>query len=285
MYHVGLVLSGGGARGFAHAGAFKAFDELGVKPQIIAGTSAGSIAGALYASGLSPEQMLEAFKDIRFFKFPKLNLFGRKVPEGPCPKEKNKYIVLKTRNLAKILDNNLPVKTFEELKIPLVVNATMVAGGQNVYFTTGELLKPVVASSAIPLFFKPVTINGYEFVDGGVLQNLPVSAIRKACKYIVAIDINPLEDLTMHQTALGNEWERLFKLLIRANTLSDKSEADLFIQPKELVKYSIVDTKHGEEMFQIGYQATKVALEKFILENPDLRDRVVADASLNLASC
>lgn len=270
IYKVGIALSGGGGRGFAHAGVLRAMDELGIKPQIIAGTSAGSIAGALYASGVAPNQMLDAFRRIRFIQVPRFRIFGSKDTVEDSPNKQDRYIFLKTHNLARILEANIPVRTFEELKIPLVVNATKMASGQNIYFTKGELIRPVVASSAVPMLFRPVNIDGYDFVDGGVMQNLPVLPIRKACKYVIAVDVNPIEDFSAQNKIVGSEWERVFKLMIRANTLRDKDAADLFIQPLELINFNIFDTKHGEEMYWIGYNAAKHALEKFVKEHPDI---------------
>lgn len=273
IYKVGIALSGGGGRGFAHAGVLRAIDEMGIKPEIIAGTSAGSIAGALYASGVAPSQMLDAFRRIRFLQVPRLRIFGARDTTDDASKIPDKYIFLKTHNLTKILEANIAARTFEELKIPLVVNATKMASGQNIYFTKGELIRPVVASSAVPMLFKPVNIDGYDYVDGGVMQNLPVLPIRNACKYVIAVDVNPIEDFSAQNKIMGSEWERLFKLLIRANTLRDREAADLFIQPLELIRYNIFDTKHGEEMYWIGYKAAKEALQTFIKEHPDVIEK------------
>ncbi|TCN70193.1 patatin-like phospholipase family protein [Acetobacteroides hydrogenigenes] len=270
IYKVGVVLSGGGARGFAHAGFFKAMDELGVRPNVISGTSAGAIAGVMYAGGKSPDAMLDIFSNIRLLQLPRFRANGRNPDAGKD--KRNHHLLFKAKDLLQILRQNLPKTTFEGLNIPLVVNATSLERGQNVYFYTGDVLKPVVASSAIPMVFKPVLIDGQHYVDGGVMQNLSVSPIRRACKYVIAMHVNPLEDYSAHGRMYEPEWERIFKLMIRANTFTDKEQVDLFIEPSELVRYKITETRLGSEMFWIGYYEAKQSLEAFIREHPDIVD-------------
>jgi len=270
IYKVGVVLSGGGARGFAHAGFFKAMDELGVRPNVISGTSAGAIAGVMYAGGKSPDAMLDIFSNIRLLQLPRFRANGRNPDAGKD--KRNHHLLFKAKDLLQILRQNLPKTTFEGLNIPLVVNATSLERGQNVYFYTGDVLKPVVASSAIPMVFKPVLIDGQHYVDGGVMQNLSVSPIRRACKYVIAMHVNPLEDYSAHGRMYEPEWERIFKLMIRANTFTDKEQVDLFIEPSELVRYKITETRLGSEMFWIGYHEAKQSLEAFIREHPDIVD-------------
>lgn len=268
-YKVGLVLSGGGARGFAHAGAIKALHEFGIYPQIVSGTSAGAIAAVMYANGFSPESMVDVFRDIRFVRFPRFNWRQRELSDSSNTLNE-RYLVLNSTDLEKMLSKCLPHQRFDSLSIPIVVNATCLENGQNVYFTKGGVVKPVVASSSLPMAFSPVLINGLNYVDGGVMQNLSVTPIRKICKYIIAINLNPLEDYTVQNRMYEKHWQRVYKLAIRANTLYDKSLADVYIEPADLVHYSILDTKHGEEMFWIGYNATKEAIESYVKEHPDI---------------
>lgn len=268
IYKVGIVLSGGGARGFAHAGFLKAMDDMGIKVDVISGTSSGAIAGVMYAGGKSPDAMLDIFSKIRLLQLPHFRSNGRKADVGK--NSRDRHLLFKAKDLLQILRHNLPKTTFEGLNIPLVVNATSLERGQNVYFYTGDVLKPVVASSAIPMVFKPVLIDGQHYVDGGVMQNLSVSPIRRACKYVIAMHVNPLEDYSAHGRMYEPEWERVFKLMIRANTFTDKEQVDLFIEPSELVRYKITETRLGSEMFWIGYHDAKKSLEAFIAEHPDI---------------
>jgi NTE family protein len=268
VYKVGIVMSGGGARGFAHAGFLKALDEVGVRAGIISGTSAGAIAGAMYAGGKTPDAMIDVFGSIRLLRFPRLRPNGGKF--DPVKTARNGHLLFKMRDLLQILRHHLPCTTFEGLNIPLVVNAISLETGQNVYFHTGDMLKPVLASSSIPMVFKPVLIDGQHYVDGGVMQNLAVSPIRCACRYVIAMHVNPMEDYSAHGRMYEPEWERVVRLMIRANTFIDKGQVDLFIEPAELVRYKVTDIRLGEEMFWIGYHEAKKSLEAFIAEHPDI---------------
>lgn len=268
IYKVGIVLSGGGARGFAHAGFLKAMDELGIKANIISGTSAGAIAGVMYAGGKRPDDMLDVFSDIRLVHLPRFRVNGSK-PEAR-KENHERHLLFKTKDLLQILRHNLPITTFEGLSIPLVVNAISLERGQVVYFYSGDVLKPVVASSAVPMIFKPVLIDGQHYVDGGVMQNLAVSPIRKACKYVIAMHVNPMEDYSAHGKMFEPEWERIIRLMIRANTFIDKDMVDLFIEPTELVRYKVTESRYGTDMFWIGYHDAKRLLEAFIAEHPDI---------------
>lgn len=138
-FRVGISLSGGGAKGIAHLGVLQALEEYGLKPQVIAGVSAGAIIGALYADGKSPKEICQFFKDSSFFKFVKIVV----------PKKG----VMSTERFYNLLDGFLTAKTFEELQMPLTVNATELIEGKNVYFNSGSLVDKVVASSSVPIFF------------------------------------------------------------------------------------------------------------------------------------
>ncbi|MEA1897812.1 MAG: patatin-like phospholipase family protein, partial [Bacteroidota bacterium] len=171
-YNTGVILSGGGARGFAHAGILKALNESGIYPDVISGVSAGAIVGALYADGHTPDQIFEIFSGEKsFFKYVKLT-----IPRTG---------IFKAVGLRENLSENLNAKTFEELKLPLYVAATNISKGEITYFHSGEILDKLLASAAIPVLFKPVEIAGDLFVDGGVLDNFPVSPIAKDCKQLV----------------------------------------------------------------------------------------------------
>jgi Predicted esterase of the alpha-beta hydrolase superfamily len=268
IYKVGVVLSGGGARGFAHAGLLKAIDDLGIKVDIISGTSSGAIAGVMYAGGKSPDAMLDIFSDIRLLQLPRFRVNGSSI--NKTKERHDRHLLFKTKDLYQILRRNLTKTTFEGLNIPLVVNAINLETGQNVYFSTGDVLKPVVASSAVPMVFRPVVIDGQHYIDGGVMQNLAVSPIRSACRYIIAMHVNPMEDYSAHGRMFEPEWERVIRLMIRANTFIDKAMVDLFIEPTELVRYKVTESRYGRDMFWIGYYDGKKALEAFIKQHPDI---------------
>ena len=163
-YKLGLVLSGGGARGFAHAGALQALEEVGLKPDIIAGVSAGSVVTAMYASGMAPEEIVKVFADAKFGDFAELG-----VPRDGF---------FSMDGFKKFLKKHIPFERIEDLPRPAVICATDLDNNKPVDFTEGPLFDCVAASCSIPIIFKPVRINGITYVDGGVLANLRVAGSR-----------------------------------------------------------------------------------------------------------
>lgn len=245
IYKTGLVLSGGGARGFAHLGVIKALNESGIFPEVISGTSAGAIVGSLYADGYTPEEILKIMN-----LSGRLQYFSPTVPRGG---------LLQISGIEKILREKLRAKTFGDLKIPLFVSATDLNSGKAVYFSEGELLLPIIASASIPVLFKPVVINGVQYVDGGVLDNMPIRPIEEQCRFLIGSFVNPT-GYEENITSLIHIAERTF-LLSMSKELHEKSKRlDLLIAPPELKNYAILGSEKAEEVFMVGYNATKVKL-------------------------
>lgn len=245
-YNTGLVLSGGGARGFAHLGVIQALNEAGIYPDVISGTSAGALAGSLYADGYSPFEIMELLRSTK-----RLDYIWPTVPRDSF---------LQISGIAKILKNSLRAKTFEELRLPLYVAATDLNNGKAVYFSSGELINPVIASASIPVLFKPVIINKIQFVDGGVLDNLPIRPIEHHCNYYIGSFVNP----TGYEKNFSNLIqiaERTFMLNMSKEVLEKVRKFDIFISPTELRNYKILDPEKSEEVFEIGYEATKSILK------------------------
>lgn len=175
-YNIGYALSGGGAKGFAHLGALKALEERNLKPDILAGTSAGAVAGVLYADGYTPEEIIELFNHTKFKQFVELTFptTGLFRPTG----------------LYDFLKKNLRAKTFDQLQIPFIAVATDWEKGATVNFSEGDkLIDSVVASCCVPLIFSPININGRPYVDGGIFKNLPASTIRKQCRVLFGVNV------------------------------------------------------------------------------------------------
>jgi NTE family protein len=246
-YKTGLVLSGGGARGFAHLGVIQALNDAGIFPEVISGTSAGAIAGAFYCDGYKPKDILKIMKtDSR------LNYMRPVLP---------RYGLLQISGIAKILNSHLRASTFEELKIPFYVAATNLNKGRIEYFSEGELLYPVIASSSIPVLFKPVVINKYSYVDGGVMDNLPIKPIENLCRFFIGSFVNPLGDQEEFSSLIDIA-ARTFILNLYKEALEKSKMFDLFIAPNELRNYNILDPEKAEDLFNIGYEATNNLLEK-----------------------
>ena len=251
-YKIGLVLSGGGARGFAHLGVIQALNEAGIFPDVISGTSVGAIAGALYADGYSPKEILKITNSNS-----RLHYIRPTVP---------KVGLLQISGVVRILRDNLRAKTFEELKIPLFVTATDLNNGRVDYFSSGPLLNAIIASASIPVLFKPVVIDNKHYVDGGVLDNLPIKPLENKCSFIIGSFVNP----TGYEENVSNLIyiaERTFLLSVSKEVTEKAKKFDLFIAPLELRNYKILDPEKAKELYMVGYNATKEKLKLMNIES------------------
>jgi len=179
MKKVGLALGGGGARGFCHIVFLEALDDMGIKPEIIAGTSIGAIIGAFYAAGYSGAEIRAivdkmGLRDIN--KMLDFNLLHR--------------AMLKGNGVIDFFNKYIKIKTFEELEIPLKVVATDFWQHSQVVMQSGELIPAVRASMSIPAIFEPVLHNNQVLIDGGAVNPLPYDIIRKECDVLIAIDVS-----------------------------------------------------------------------------------------------
>ncbi len=242
IYNLGIALSGGGARGFAHLGVLKALEEKGIKPDIISGVSAGSIAGAFICSGKSPEETLAIIKKYRFFelsrlRFPRLGLFT-------------------LDNVKTSLSKEIEYKKIEDLPLPLIVGATDILDGQIKYFSSGNISEVVLASSSIPVLFNPIEIDGKLYSDGGVLDNQPLKPLSDLCSKTIMVNISPVNPVKEIKN-LTQMTTRLLQLGINGQGEDYMSKCSLYIEPKDIDKYEILDTKHADEIFEIGYNHVK----------------------------
>lgn len=247
-YNTGLVLSGGGTRGIAHIGALKALEELGIKPDVISGVSAGALVGALYSSGVSPEKIYDLLCKKEFYNCSNLS-FGFKG-------------FMEMTGLRKDLKNHC-LSTFESLQIPLFIGATNLNTGQIHYFNSGELLEPLVASASIPILYNPVTIDGQSFIDGGIVDNMPVTPLLNNCQNLIGVNVNPVNE-TDKVDNIMDIVSRTFQIVSRSN-VEGKRLCDVLIEPGELVDYSFLNNAKAREVFDIGYHTTMDQLRKFKL--------------------
>lgn len=247
-YELGLALSGGGARGFAHFGVMQAMKEYGIQPDIISGTSAGAIAGAMIAAGRSPEECLEFFTHKKMLNFARFTM--------------SKIGLMSMIGMESRLKDFLRVRTFDELDTPLVVTATDINNAVSVHFNKGELIPCVLASCSIPIIFIPTEINGIKYVDGGVFMNLPVRPIRDLCKKVIAVEINSI-DSKQNVVNMIHMAERSFHLTLASNSRIDKRLSDVFIAPDDMIRFSMFDLNHVKDIYEQGYKAAKEVLKDF----------------------
>lgn len=242
-----MALSGGGARAFAHAGALQALDEAGIKPDILAGVSAGAVTAVLYSAGKKPREIVEMFADATFaslceISVPKNGFFGM---EG----------------FKKLLQKNLGVERIEDLPIPTVVCATDMDHAEPVAFSSGPLLTLVSASCSIPIVFKPVRYNGTRYIDGGVLHNLPAWAIRDKCKYLLGFNCSPVPRRSYKDTLLDIA-QASYNLAVKTNTLPDMALCDLAIDMPQIAGYKVFNLKEINKVYKKGYDITLKTLKE-----------------------
>lgn len=241
-YSLGLVLSGGGARGFAHLGVAKALYEKGIKPDIISGVSAGAIAGAFLASGMDPDDIFQLLKKQDFMKISQFKM--------------SKQGFIRLDGLKKQIKIHIPFKNLEDLPTPLLVAVCNLNKARMEYISSGPLADIVQASSSIPVLFSPVKLGDDFYVDGGVLDNLPIKPVRKICDRIIAVNISPIHDVDKLNNILQIA-TRVFHVSVDKSTIKSGKLADLYIEPPGVDHYDILRIKYAEELFHIAYEHTK----------------------------
>lgn len=251
MNKIGLVLSGGGARGFAHLGLLKALDELEIRIAAISGVSAGAIFGALYAAGKTPDEVLDLAKNNSYFGY--ADVLWRK--EG----------LFSLGAIRKSLLENIPDDSFESLKIPLFVNATDFLNNKVIFFSEGELINPVIASASVPVVFEPVKGANTKLVDGGLLNNFPIEPLISICDKIVGSHVNKLENVTDIDFRFSKSTmiERSFHIAIANSVYSKAHQCDIFIEPS-LDRFGLINMKDAVDIFEIGYRAALKEKNKFL---------------------
>ncbi|MDB4583645.1 patatin-like phospholipase family protein [Draconibacterium sp.] len=245
-YNTGLVLSGGGTRGFAHLGVIAALYEKGIKPDVISGVSAGAIVGAFIAGGKSPEEILEIFKKGWFFTYTKIHL----PVDG----------LLKLDGIKEIIQKEIKVKNIEDLEIPFLVCVSNLNKGVVEYKNSGPLAATVLASSSIPVLFAPVELGRYSFVDGGLLDNIPIEPIKNDCKNLIVSNISPINPKAKVKN-LVQIATRIVYMSVNANIEEIRKKSTWYIEPKGIDTYDILLRKHADELFELGYHSTQKVLE------------------------
>jgi NTE family protein len=236
---ISIALSGGGAKGICHLGVLQAFEEEKIQIDALSGTSSGAMIAALYAYGYSPKEILNMVIKTSFFKLMKFTttLNG----------------LLTLDNLGKILIKHMPENDFNVLKKPIYIAATELIKGKTVFFTEGELVKPILASCCVPVIFNPLKYKDGIYVDGGILKNLPAEILRENnYDKVIGSDCNPI-DHNFALTGVKKLIERSLLLAINGNNASSKEFCNVVIEPPEMKKYSSFDLTKGKEIFEVGY--------------------------------
>ena len=244
---VGLALSGGGAKGIAHAGVLKHLEEEEIIPTSIAGTSSGAIVAALYGWGYSPEDILQFFKSVYFFNW--------------------KHFTLKRGGLINssafevYFERIFGDAVIKDLKIPTYITATdMVNGTLKIFDPDARIVDAILASTAIPGIISPHIINSKIYSDGGILNHFPVDILRDETDFLIGVYVSPLQVVEPDQLkSMRSLTRRAFNLLSANADIQKFDLCDWLIEPKELVNYPTFETnKHRmDEIYSIGYDCAK----------------------------
>lgn len=240
-HKIGLCLSGGGTRGFSYIGVFKAFEEYGIKFDAVAGTSIGSLFGAMYASGMTADEMKKwamAAKETDF----------RKAKLGFLPSKMDK--------LAEKINQIMPNKKIEDLLIPYYAVAVDVRTGEEKHFDSGDLAQIITGSCAIPGVFCPVKYKNMVLVDGGVSNNIPADVLRiNGCDIVITIDCNCTRGGGTNSNSLVTQFFTSVGIMMANNSKKGIKLSDLIICP-DLKRFNSLKLKGREEMIAEGYRVT-----------------------------
>lgn len=304
---VGLVLSGGGAKGFAHIGVLKVIDSLGIEVDYIAGTSMGAVIGSLYSTGYSGKQ-LEAFFNSQDFNVLINDEFERSSKTFYERENAEKYAVsLPFENLKISLPSALsrgqnvynllyqlmlPVKEindFSQLPIPFFCVATDIETGESIIMDRGSLAESVTASGALPSLFEPVVIDDQILIDGGVTNNFPVEELRaRGMDIIIGVDV---QDALKDRESLKSAPEILLQInnFRTINAMKNKAPlTDIYIKP-DITDFSVISFDEGRDIIENGELAAKAKLNELIevrdnQDNFNQRSQIILLDSLRIES-
>lgn len=295
---IGLVLSGGGAKGLAHIGALKVIEEAGVKIDYIGGTSMGAIVGALYASGYTASELDSIFKNTDF-----VSLIQDNVPRSAktfYEKENSeRYAITLPFNgykitlpqaisggqsiyneFVRLLYHVKDVNDFSKLKIPFVCIATDVETGDEVRLDHGYLPQAILASGTFPSLFRPVELDGKVLIDGGVVNNYPINEVKKmGADIIIGVDVQ--HGLSDRESLISAT-----EILLQINNyrtvrdMEKKSElTDIYITP-DIKEYSVIDFNYGSAIIDKGEEAARLKFDELlkVAQGPRVKERGVIPA-------
>lgn len=245
---IGLALGGGGARGIAHIGVLKAFEENGITFDYVSGTSAGSIVGAMYAFGKTADEMLQIahsikVKDIRRSKF---------------------FMPSKTDGIQELIKDNLGDVDISSAKIPFAAVAVDLITSREIAFTRGNLAKIVSGSCAVPGVFVPVEYEDMHLSDGGLQNNIPSDVPRHfGCDYVVAVDVNSTRGYGTSSLKVLDVLLATIRIMTKSNCTKGYLNADIVVAPS-MKEYKSTKIDEVDAMFAEGYQAGIEAVPKIL---------------------
>ena len=256
---LGLVLSGGGTKGLAHAGVIKFLEEQGLKPQCLAGTSAGAIVAALYAWGKTPQEIVSFFQSIYFFHWRHFTF--------------KKAGIIDTHAFKSYFDAIFGNAVLGDLQIPTAITATdMVRGKLKIFDNNTLIVDAILASASFPGIMSPYEIDGHLYNDGGILNHFPTDILQGRCDTLIGVYVSPIQNIEATDlNSIRAVTSRAFDLLSAQSNLQKFNLCDWVIEPKELAVFGTFETQKEKmnQIFEIGYQAAKSSFEE--LENSHIK--------------
>lgn len=238
---IGIAFGGGGARGFSHLGAIKAFEEFGIKFDYVAGTSAGSLVGAFYAAGYSFQEMYDVVKTMR----------GKDIRKNVLP-----FTPSKLDGLINIVKGRLGDINVQDLPKPFSAVAVDLKSTKEVCISKGNLAKALAGSCAVPGVFQPVEFENMLLADGGLQNTIPADIPRYfGCDYVVSVDVNKSRTYGTDSNKFIDVIMCSIRILMKSNAVRGYVNSDVVIAP-ETKRFKATKTDGLDEMIEEGYKAT-----------------------------
>lgn len=245
--NIGLALGGGAALGPAHIGVLRALEKYHIKPQFIVGTSIGGVVGAMIAFGLSADTMEEKTKDLKW-----MDISGFSFAEGG---------MLSNEKLGEFVTKAVGKQKMEEAACEWAVVCTNIGNGQKVVLKKGDLKSAICATTGLPGVFIPTEIEGELLVDGGLVENVPVSTVRDmGADFVIGVDLNSQHQFQRPEGSM-EVLLNSFHITMQTASKIQIDQAGLLIQP-DLGNFSFVNLEQSEALIEEGYRAACAALEK-----------------------
>ncbi|MDZ7845232.1 MAG: patatin-like phospholipase family protein [Anaerolineales bacterium] len=242
---IGLALGGGAVLGAAHIGVLKAIDELNIPVHFISGTSIGAFISAFYAFGKSWEEIEASTKDLNW-----LDLTGLSI---------SKLGLLSNQKLGDVITKNIGNVNLEDAEIPISMVATDITNGEKVIISKGDVEIAVMASTCIPGIFIPVEIDNRLLVDGGIVENVPVTPLKNmGADFIISVDLRA-EHHNKKPENIVEVLLRTYDFTLKAATKLQTEKADIQIK-LDLSRFNMVDINQADELIHTGYVEAKKAL-------------------------
>lgn len=238
---IGIAFGGGGARGFSHLGAIKAFEEFGIKFDYVAGTSAGSLVGAFYAAGYSFQEMYDVVKTMRV----------KDIRKNVLP-----FTPSKLDGLINIVKGRLGDINVQDLPKPFSAVAVDLKSTKEVCISKGNLAKALAGSCAVPGVFQPVEFENMLLADGGLQNTIPADIPRYfGCDYVVSVDVNKSRTYGTDSNKFIDVIMCSIRILMKSNAVRGYVNSDVVIAP-ETKRFKATKTDGLDEMIEEGYKAT-----------------------------